>query len=447
MAGYRACIAVEPGRVEPRSNLGAVLAGLGRYAEAIHEYRQALKVAPPEFSPRLRFNLALAYYKSSQIPEAAAELEPLVAQLPGDHNLLLLLADCRLRTGEFQKAIDVLNPLAAAEPGDPAVDYILGMALIRGGKPADGQRLVDRILGRGESAEGHFLLGSAIFERGDYPSSLAEFAKAAALNPDVPSLQSYYGRALLFTGDPDGAVAAFRKELAANPNDFDANFQYASILARRGNLQESRKLLLRAVSARPTSPEAREALDHGFRFEKPGGDPGVPAGTLAPAVGAFRPGSLGKPVVLVFGSYTCPKLRTSAGELKRIYARYRGRVEFRLVYIREAHAGSGPEAQWQSTINRKEGIDLSPARNLEEKQAHAQLCVRKLTLTFPALVDGIDGAAEAAYRAWPSRAYLIDATGRVVWNSRLGELDFHPGELEAAIGRILAKGASDAVSR
>ena len=62
-------------------------------------------------------------------------------------------------------------------------------------------------------------------------------------------------------------------------------------------------------------------------------------------------------------------------------------------------------------------------------------------------MDDLDGAAETAYRAWPSRAYLIDAGGRVVWNSRLGELDFHPSELEAAIGRILAKGASDAVSR
>ena len=43
------------------------------------------------------------------------------------------------------------------------------------------------------------------------------------------------------------------KELAANPNDFDANLQLASILARRGQPAEARPLLERAVQVRPGS--------------------------------------------------------------------------------------------------------------------------------------------------------------------------------------------------
>src|SRR5580698_6612653 len=102
----RACLALEPARVDARSNLGAVLAKMGRYQDAIQEYLEALKTAPPEISPRLRFNLALAYYKSFQIPEAAAELETLHAAQPADLNIALLLADCRLRLGEFQRAVE-----------------------------------------------------------------------------------------------------------------------------------------------------------------------------------------------------------------------------------------------------------------------------------------------------------------------------------------------------
>ena len=82
-------------------------------------------------------------------------------------------------------------------------------------------------------------------------------------------------------------------------------------------------------------------------------------------------------------------------------------MDFRLVYIREAHAEGGAESQWQSTINIKEGISLAPARTLPEKQEHASLCLRKLNLPFPAVVDGMDGAAETAYQAWPSRLYVI----------------------------------------
>jgi tetratricopeptide (TPR) repeat protein len=440
---YEACIAVDPNRAEARSNLGAVLVKLGRYQEAIDQYRAALKVAAAEIAPRLRFNLALAYYKSFQLAEAASELETLHTAQPADLNIALLLADCRLRTGEFNQAIDVLAPLERSDADQAALDYVLGMALIREGRVAEGQMRVNRILGRGESAEGRFLLGAALFTGGNYPAAAKEFSKAVALNPNLPSLHAYYGRALLFTGDADGAAEAFRKELVANPNDFDANLQLASILSYRGKLEEARPLLERAVHVRPGSREARDALVNGVRFDKsPQVDAGIIAGSPAPPLATLDMARLSKPVVLVFGSYTCPKLRTSATDLKRISGQYRDQVDFRLVYIREAHA-QGTEAQWQSTINEREGISLSPALNLSEKREHAELCVRKLNLPWSAIVDDMDDAAETAYQAWPSRIYVIDSDGRVVFNSRLGELEFRPSELEGALHQILTKGRPD----
>lgn len=438
-AAYEACLTAEPGRVDARSNLGAVLVRMGRYQDAIGEYLEALKTARTDIAPRLRFNLALAYYKSFQIPAAANELGALHAAQPGDLNLALLLADCWLRMGEFQKAVDVVAPLEAAHAEDLALNYVLGMALIRLGRVADGQIRVDRILRQGDSAEGHFLLGSALFGAGDYPAAVKELNQAAALNPEVPSLQSYLGQALLFTGDADSAAAAFRKELAANPNDYDANFQLASILARRGQSEESRRLLERAAQVRPGSAEARATLAGGFHFEQGmAGDPGIPVGAVAPPVGTLTFAGLKRPVVLVFGSYTCPKLRSSASDLKRIAEQYHERVDFRLVYISEAHANGGAESQWQSTINQKEGIDMPAARNLAEKQEHAALCLRRLTLPFGVVVDGMDAAAERAYQAWPSRLYLVGRDGKVGFQTRLGELDFHADDLERAIREILA---------
>jgi tetratricopeptide (TPR) repeat protein len=444
MREYQACIAAEPHRVEARSNLGAVLVKLGRYQDAIDQYQAALKIAAPDVVPRLRFNLALAYYKSFQIPEAAAEFETLHRAQPADLNLALLLADCRLRSGEFQNAIDLLIPLETSHSDQPALDYVLGMALIRNGRVTEGQLRVDRILRRGDSAEGHFLLGTALFTAGNYPGAVTELAKAAALNPAVPSLQSYYGQALLFTGDAGGATEAFRKELAANPNDFDANFQLASILAHRGKSADARPLLERAAQVRPGSLEARDALANGFQSSQPAKtDAGIAAGSPAPSIGTLDLSRPAKPIVLVFGSYTCPKLRSSAADLKRLAGEYRDRVEFRLVYIREAHAEGNDESQWQSTINVKDGVSLAPARTLPEKQDHAALCLRKLDLQFPAVVDGMDGAAETAYQAWPSRLYLIGRDGKVAFNTRLGDLDFRPSELEAAIREILPKSGAE----
>jgi hypothetical protein len=62
-----------------------------------------------------------------------------------------------------------------------------------------------------------------------------------------------------------------------------------------------------------------------------------------------------------------------------------------------------------------------------------------LDLPFPAVVDGMDGTAETAYQAWPSRLYLVGRDGKVAFQTRLGELDFQPAELRAAIREMLAK--------
>src|SRR5690349_14390944 len=70
-ARYQACVALDPNRSEVRSNLGAVLVRLGRFQEAIEQYVAALTTAPAQIAPQLRFNLALAYYKSAQLTEAA----------------------------------------------------------------------------------------------------------------------------------------------------------------------------------------------------------------------------------------------------------------------------------------------------------------------------------------------------------------------------------------
>src|SRR5260370_39231848 len=107
-------------------------------------------------------------------------------------------------------------------------------------------------------------------------------------------------------------------------------------------------------------------------------------------------------------------------------------VPFLLIYIREAHA----DDNWQSTRNVREGVSVGAAATLADKHAHAAMCRRELHLPFPALVDGMDGAVESAYNAWPSRAFIIGADGRILYSTRLTELDFHADEMESVLRRL-----------
>src|SRR5580704_8695257 len=255
---YQKCLAQRPGAPELRSNLGAALAGLGRYTEAIEQYGQALRLAPE--NPGLRLNLALAYYKSGEIAKAAAELESLHSEQPNTSNVTLLLADCYLRSGEFKRIIDLLVPLEEQHRDDQAFAYLLGMALIRDGQVGKGQSIVDRILRDRDSGEAHYLIATAAFVNRDFPVAVAEFQKAIQINPAMTSIESWYGQALLETGDADGAADAFRKELASNPNDFESNEKLGAILSARRKFEEALPYLQRAVLVRPGSQEARSAL-------------------------------------------------------------------------------------------------------------------------------------------------------------------------------------------
>jgi peroxiredoxin len=172
------------------------------------------------------------------------------------------------------------------------------------------------------------------------------------------------------------------------------------------------------------------------------GESGPHTGQFAPNFSATKMGSqdlvtLAKlrndgPVLLLFGSYTCPNFRGAADTLNRLYPQYKDRIPFYLIYIREAHSTT----DWQSTRNQREGIVLKPAASMGEQQQHATLCVRKLHIEFPTLLDSMSGAAEKAYAAWPSRAYLVDNRGKILFSTRLGEQDFHPAEFEAELQKV-----------
>ena len=103
-----------------------------------------------------------------------------------------------------------------------------------------------------------------------------------------------------------------------------------------------------------------------------------------------------------------------------------------MVYITEAH----PSDVWQMQSNIKDKVVFSSPRNQEERASIAGLCVRKLGIEFPAVLDEFGNSTEQQYTGWPDRIYLIDANGRVAYKSRPGPFGFKPDELAAALGRL-----------
>ncbi len=149
-----------------------------------------------------------------------------------------------------------------------------------------------------------------------------------------------------------------------------------------------------------------------------------------------------KPIVLIFGNFTCGPFRSQSGNIEKLYQRYRDRAKFFLVYVREAHPSDG----WWMLSNQRAGIDLTQPTEQHGRRAVAQKCQAHLDLDIPFLVDEIDDTVGSQYSGMPNRLYLIDPQGKVAFKNGRGPFGFHPRELEQSLVLLLNQ-ANDPVKQ
>lgn len=83
--------------------------------------------------------------------------------------------------------------------------------------------------------------------------------------------------------------------------------------------------------------------------------------------------------------------------------------------------------------NVRDNVLFRSPRDEQERASVAGVCVRKLGIKFPAVIDSFDNHVETAYTGWPDRLYFIQQGGRVAYKSKPGPFGFHPQDLAAAL--------------
>lgn len=118
-------------------------------------------------------------------------------------------------------------------------------------------------------------------------------------------------------------------------------------------------------------------------------------------------------------------------------------MAFYIVYIREAHASD----IWQDPDNLKDKVLFAEPKSMEERSELGNLCVAKLGIEFPAVVDGLDNATERAYTGWPERLYVVGSDGRIEFKSGPGPYGFKPEEVAQTLRRMVPGPSADAQPR
>ena len=150
-----------------------------------------------------------------------------------------------------------------------------------------------------------------------------------------------------------------------------------------------------------------------------------------------------KPVVLVFGSFTCGPFRSHSGNIEKLYRRYKDRATFVMIYVRDAHPTDG----WRMESNDRLGAITGQPKTYDERVAVAQKCGKLLSLGFPMLVDTIDDSVGARYSGMPGRLYVIDRQGKIAYKSGRGPYLFKPAEMEHSLVLLLQEDGASPASR
>jgi len=265
VAKYGEILKQYPDSIEVRANLGAALARLNRYDEAIGEYRAALA---KKDNAGLRLNLALAYYKKGAWLDAAQQLESLRAARPDELRIATLLADCYVNLSQDDKAIAILKPVEPAHHDDLSVEWLLGSALIRTGHGREGLDRVEYVARAGNRPEAYLLAGRTALKMNEFERARDYAAAAGKLDPRLPGLDTLRGTVLSYLGDTEGAADALRTAVEADPKDFEAQLGLGAVLHTRRDLDGARDHLQRALQLKPESTVARYEW---ARLERTGG--------------------------------------------------------------------------------------------------------------------------------------------------------------------------------
>jgi predicted Zn-dependent protease len=216
-AAFRAVIRDGGDRAFVRHNLAIVLQQRGRHADALVEFRAAIRL-DRAFGPA-RLLAGTSLLALGQAKDAAAELGVASRLMPREPAVHLQRADACERINDVLCLADEYRALVELSPANPEYAYRLGKAYLR----------------------------------------LSQWAHARiqAIDPRAARLSQALGREYLEQGRADLAERAFLDAIGRDATLADVHLALARIYLADGRLEEAARAVARALALVPASKDAR----------------------------------------------------------------------------------------------------------------------------------------------------------------------------------------------
>ena len=242
------------------NNLGFYLNNHGRTAEAMDNYRMALKINPSYEDALNNLGYMLAgqkkYFDAIPLYEKALRIRPNNAEV---HNNL---GNALSEIGRIDEAIQHYLIALKEKPDHADAHNNLGIALAMQGKLDEAiPHFYAAIRYKPGYASAHSNLGNALAAQRKLNEAIKEYQAALQLKPDDAQAHNNLGNALAEQGRLDEAIGHYREALRLNADNPEAHFNLALALLRQGKRDEALIHLKAALQLKPDYPEARRQLD------------------------------------------------------------------------------------------------------------------------------------------------------------------------------------------
>ena len=258
---FRQAVSDYPQSAAAMRSLASALEQMGRQAEAVMWYQQALGLSPDD--ARLQFHTGRLYNNEGRFDAAAERLSRAVELEPSFGAAWVELARSRSEAGDHLSAAEALTRALDLAPGDRNLRFHLASNYRYGGRREAALRQYESLLADfGLDREIVMLLGRIELELGRPASAARRFEQLIKAGADPAMLSAAHfelGNIRTEQERYEEAIPHYQRAIAHNPALKAAFVNLGTALGRMGRFKEAALASRRALELDPTDSQARAA--------------------------------------------------------------------------------------------------------------------------------------------------------------------------------------------
>ena len=203
---------------------------------------------------RAAFQIALKYYQSGNLGQAALQCETILEKNPKEISALHFLGIIYQQLKNYDAAIKYLMIALQLDPNSPEGIYNLGSAFEKKGALDEAINCYQKVILLHPSfVDAYLRLGNIFLAEGRFDKAISCYQKTIELNPS--NIGTYYNLGVAFQKKEefDKAISCYQKVIHYNPKFVDAYINLGISLKKTGKINDAIVYYQKALDLNPTN--------------------------------------------------------------------------------------------------------------------------------------------------------------------------------------------------